>query len=85
MPMSLTEVALRAKEQLSSITGLPVSTVSSLQHGADGWHVITELIEMRRIPDSSDILATYELLLDESGQLMSYQRTRRYARGDTLE
>jgi hypothetical protein len=85
MAMSLPEIALRAKEQLSLITGLPVSTVSSLQHNEQGWHVITEMVEMKRIPDSSDILATYELLLDEGGQLVSYQRTRRYARGDALE
>jgi hypothetical protein len=35
-----------------------------------------------RIPDSADILAVYEVRLDADGALISYQRTRRYARGD---
>lgn len=84
MPMSLPEIALRAKEQLSSLTGLKASTVSSLQRDAEGWHVVAEMVELKRIPESADILATYELLLDDKGHLLSYQRTRRYSRSDSL-
>jgi hypothetical protein len=79
--MSVPEIANRAKDQLSSLTGLKASTVSSLSHEDDGWHIVADLIEMKRIPDSADILATYEVRLDEKGNLISYERTRRYTRG----
>ena len=79
------EVAQRAKEQLSQLTGLRSDTVSSLRKEADGWHVTVELIEMRRIPDSTDVLGSYSVLLDDEGSLVSYQRTRRYHRGQVAD
>ncbi|NTW00106.1 MAG: gas vesicle protein [Oscillochloris sp.] len=85
MAPSVPEIANRAKDQLSSLTGLKPSTVSSLIHNDDGWHIVAELIELKRIPESADILATYEAVLDEKGNLVSYQRTRRYTRGQISE
>jgi hypothetical protein len=85
MPMSIPEIATRAKDQLTSLTGLTPSTVSSLSHEDDGWHIVADLIEMKRIPDSADILATYDVRLDDKGNLVSYQRTRRYTRGQIDE
>jgi hypothetical protein len=84
MPLTLPQVARRAKEQLTELTGLKANSVSSLQHDAQGWRVVAEMIELKRIPESADIIASYELLLDDDGELLNYQRTRRYARGDSL-
>jgi Gas vesicle synthesis protein GvpO len=81
MTMSIPEIAARAKEQLTALTGLKASTVSSLSHSEGGWHIVADLIELKRIPESSDVLATYEVTLDDKGNLLSYQRTRRYTRG----
>ncbi len=39
------------------------------------------MIEDRRIPSSTDMLALYEVVLDMDGELLSYRRTRRYTRG----
>jgi hypothetical protein len=85
MALSIPEIANRAKEQLTALTGLKASTVSSLSHNEEGWHIIADLIELKRIPEASDILATYEVTLDEKGNLLSYQRTRRYTRGQINE
>jgi hypothetical protein len=85
MALSVPEIATKAKDQLSMLTGLKAGTVSSLHHDSDGWHIVADMIELKRIPDSSDILATYEMRLDEKGNLLSYERTRRYARGDIME
>jgi hypothetical protein len=85
MPMSVADIATRAKDQLSALTGLSVGTVSSILHKEDGWHVVTDMVELRRIPDSNDILATYEVTLDDKGNLLSYERTRRYRRGQLEE
>jgi len=41
-----------------------------------------EMIETKRIPDIDDIVATYEGLLDNEGNLVRYQRTKRYVRSD---
>jgi hypothetical protein len=81
MAMSIPEIATRAKDQLTALTGLKATTVSSLSHDEEGWHIVAELIEMKRIPETADILASYEARLDEKGNLLNYQRTRRYMRG----
>jgi len=79
------EIAQRAKEQLASLTGLGLDTVSGIAKDEQGWHVTLELIEMKRIPEGNDILATYEALLNEEGELIRYQRTRRYRRDQVIE
>ncbi|MCU0490893.1 MAG: gas vesicle protein [Chloroflexaceae bacterium] len=73
-------IARLAKEQLSELTGLTPDTVSKLSKDTDGWHVAVEMIEVKRIPNTSDVLATYETLLDPEGNLVSYIRTQRYYR-----
>jgi hypothetical protein len=83
--MTGTEAAERAKQELSKLTGLRADTVSALSHEKDGWHVTVDLIELKRIPDSSDVLDSYETLLDDEGNLLTYKRTQRNSRaGDLL-
>lgn len=79
------EIAQRAKEQLAQLTGLKPETVSGLSRDEEGWHVTVDLIELKRIPEATDVLASYEALLDDEGNLLSYQRTRRYYRGQVTE
>ncbi len=79
------QIAQRAKEQLVQLTGLKPDTVSAIAKDEQGWHVMVEMVEMKRIPDARDVLATYESLLDDEGNLLSYQRTRRYLREQVME
>lgn len=79
------QVAKRAREQLVEVTRLTPDTVSSVRKEEDGWHVAIEMVEMKRIPDSTDMLATYELLLDADGNLLQYERTKRYYRSQAQE
>jgi hypothetical protein len=83
--LNTSQVAKRAKEQLVEVTMLTPDTVSSIRREEDGWHVTLEMVEMKRIPDSTDMLATYELLLDVEGGLLQYQRTKRYYRSQVQE
>jgi hypothetical protein len=79
------QIAQQAKEQLVQLTGLKPYTVSALSKDDEGWHVTVELIELKRIPEATDVLATYETLLDDEGNLLRYQRTRRYYRAEVME
>ena len=79
------EIAQRAKEQLAQLTGLTVDTVSGFDKRDEGWRVTVELVELKRIPDATDLLATYETVLDDEGNVLNYQRIRRYLRGQIME
>ncbi|MBI4759384.1 MAG: gas vesicle protein [Chloroflexi bacterium] len=79
------EIAQRAKEQLARLTGLKPDTVSALSKAEEGWHVSVDLIELKRIPEATDVLATYEVVLDDAGNMIRYERTKRYYRGQVTE
>ena len=45
-----------------------------------GWELQFEVLETRGRLADNDIIASYVLKLDEDGELLSYERTRRYSR-----
>ena len=69
-----------AKAHLLDLTGRECESVSSLNRSDDGWSVRLEIVELERIPQSTDILASYQVDLDEQGELMGYHRVSRYYR-----
>ena len=72
--------AQRAREQLEELLGKPVESVSSLERTHDGWVVALEVVELSRIPESTDVLGSYELELDDDLNFRRYQQARRYHR-----
>jgi hypothetical protein len=82
--LSTANVARAAMAEIAELTGHDVEGVISVERNDDGWKVGVEVVESHRIPDSADILATYEVHLDEDGELFSYRRNKRYLRGQTF-
>jgi hypothetical protein len=70
-----------AREQLADLLGREPEAISALARTEDGWTADVEVVEMERIPPTTSVLATYRVTLDEDGELSSYQRVRRYTRG----
>ena len=73
--------ARRAGELVATLSGRRPESVISIETADDGWRVGVEVVEVARIPDSADILAVYDVRLDEDGGLVSYRRLHRYPRG----
>ena len=75
------QVARHARHELADITGLRPERVTGLERRDDGgWGVTVELLELRRVPETHDLIGSYEAELDESGHLRAYQRVARYGR-----
>jgi hypothetical protein len=72
-----------ARELLHELSGAEVEAVSAIDRTRDGWRVTLETVEVRRIPDSMDVMATYDVELDGDGDLVRYERRRRYARAQS--
>jgi len=81
-PSRTREIVERAREQLRDLRGADAETVSSIRRTSDGWRVGLDVVEVHRIPESTDVLATYELDLDEEGNLITFERTARYHRSE---
>lgn len=82
--LSAKDAAEVAKEYITELNGQdPVAMTSVELTDEDGWVVEFEVVEDRRIPSSSDVLALYEVEVDADGELLGFRRTRRYLRGQT--
>jgi hypothetical protein len=83
-PLNARDAAEAAKEYITELNGMDPTAMTSVEMtDQDGWVVEFEVIEDRRIPSSSDVLALYEVELDAEGELLGFRRTQRYLRGQT--
>ena len=73
--------ALSGAQQLADLTGKEFEGIVGIKKSDDGWTVQVEVLEMRRIPATTDVLALYEVEVDTSGDLTGYRRAGRYVRG----
>ncbi|MFE5854341.1 gas vesicle protein [Streptomyces sp. NPDC056500] len=73
--------ARAACESLERLIDHPTEGVSAVSRSDDGWCVVVDVLEVARIPDTTSLLASYEVQLDQRGDLMEYRRVRRYRRG----
>jgi Gas vesicle synthesis protein GvpO len=79
--VSPVELARSARSQLAELTGRVPESVLGLQKDDGGWKVTVEVVEHSRIPSSTDLLGCYVVTLDDDGELLGYERVRRYQRG----
>ncbi|MEU2384565.1 gas vesicle protein GvpO [Streptomyces sp. NPDC012461] len=76
------DAAQRAAELLSGLIRHRLEGVSAVSRDDDdGWTVHVDVLEVPRIPDTTSLLATYEVGLDPDGDLLRYRRIARYRRG----
>ena len=75
------QVAAHAAAHLADLTGHQAEGVIGLERTDEGWKVQVEVLELRRIPATTDVLASYEVTVDLAGDLVGYRRMHRYIRG----
>ena len=76
-----------AREQAHDLPGRPVESVLGMRRDddGDGYEVLVEVVELRRVPETTDVLGSYLLSLDSSGEVVGYRRVRRYHRNQVEE
>jgi Gas vesicle synthesis protein GvpO len=75
------ELVRDAALQLAVLTGQRPEKVLGLEPADNGLRVKFELVELERIPHSTDVLGCYVVEVDDDGELVSYERRGRYQRG----
>src|SRR5919198_3795831 len=81
----LAEIIERARQHVTDVTGSAVESVSGIERSNGNWTVSVEVVQMRRVPESTDVLASYAVVLDDDGGLVSLQQIRRYRRSQADE
>jgi len=83
--MNMKELVERATSQLEEVTGLNAETVSAAFRDEQGWHIALDMLEMSRIPTATDVLGDYEVLLDDDGNMLKFERKKTRLRGAPME
>jgi hypothetical protein len=79
--LSARDLTLAAKETISDLTGRKVESVTGMQWDGEAWEITVDVLELERVPNTTDVLATYAVKVDDEGRLLGYKRERRYVRG----
>jgi hypothetical protein len=84
--LSAREAAQRVREDLPELLGRPIEAILGVKRSDDdGWEVTAAVVELSRIPNSTDVLGAYRVVLAKDGELEGYQRQRRYTRSQADE
>ena len=79
--LSARELPLAAMATVTDLTGLEPEAVTGMEWDGDAWDLTVDVVELARVPNTTDVLACYVVRLDDQGTLLGYKRTRRYLRG----
>jgi Gas vesicle synthesis protein GvpO len=83
--LSAGELGEAALTTIEELTGYKPDAVTALEWDGDLWKVTVDVLELARIPSTTDVIASYDVQLDEEGTLRGYRRTRRFLRGQPEE
>ena len=80
------EAIERVRADLPALLGLRVESILGLESAdGKGWTVTAQVVELARIPHSTDVLGAYEVTLDDRGEMVGARRRRRYYRNQADE
>jgi hypothetical protein len=77
------QLARRAMHTLADLVGCPAEGITGIRRNDDGWVVEVEVLEVERVPETSDVLASYQVEIDEDGEIVEFHRLQRYLRTQT--
>jgi Gas vesicle synthesis protein GvpO len=70
-----------ALEQFAALTQFELAGATGVRREKDGWSVLVDVVELERIPSTTNVMATYRVDLDGNGDLCGYERLRRFVKG----
>jgi gas vesicle protein GvpO len=82
--LSAEELGRAALTTVQELTGYEPEAVTGLEWDGELWKVTVDVLELSRVPNTTDLLGEYEVQLDEKGTLRGYRRARRFQRGQVI-
>lgn len=83
--LSAVELSQAALVTVQQLTGFEAESVTGLEWDGEYWEITVDALEMARIPNTTDVLGSYVVQLDDHGTLRGYRRARRFQRGHPEE
>jgi hypothetical protein len=83
--LSAAELGAAALDTVEELTGYEPEAVTGLEWDGEFWRVTVDALEMARIPNTTDVMGSYVVQLDDHGTLHGYKRVGRFQRGQARE
>jgi hypothetical protein len=83
--LSATELSAAALATVRELTGYKPEAVTGLEWDGDLWQVRVDVLELARVPNTTDMIGEYLVSLDEDGTLRGYKRVGRFQRGKQMD
>ena len=81
--LKLVEAIDHARTAFSAMTPLKIDAVTRCERTPDGqWHVFIDAVESRARMGDNDLLVSYQMELNDAGDVTKFARLRRYHRED---
>jgi hypothetical protein len=71
----------KALEQFAALTRMEPVATTGVRREDHGWSVLIDVVELERVPSTTSVMATYRVDLDGDGEVVGYERLRRFNRG----
>ena len=81
--LSAHELSQAALTTVEELTGYDPEAVTGLEWDGELWQVTVDVLELSRVPSTTDMIGQYVVQLDEGGTLRGYKRTGRFQRCET--
>ncbi len=82
---SMASIIAIARDDVEGLLGQPVERVAAATREDGGWRLTLDVVELARVPDSTSVLGSYDVSVDGRGEILEYERVRRYSRNRTDE
>lgn len=78
------DIGKQAPALIESLLNKKAEGITSVSREGEEWKVLVEVLERKAVPDTQDILSTYELKLSGNMDLTGYRRVGLRRRGDMM-
>jgi len=79
--LSAAELGQAALTTVHELTGYEPEAITGLVWDGEFWDISVDVMELSRIPNTTDVMGSYVVQLDEQGTLRGLKRMRRFVRG----
>ena len=79
----LGSIVREAVRQFVELNGTEPEHISGVRSTDEGWSILVEVVDLERVPSTTSVLSSYRVDVDSNGQLIGFERVRRYVRAAT--
>jgi hypothetical protein len=79
------DIVIGAIAQVQDLIGRPVESVTGVEKNGSEWNLTLEVLELERVPNTTDVLGRYDVTVNKDGDVTGAHRTRRYNRAEAGE